>query len=106
MSTSEKADMVIRLLGDESISLETVEAYLSFAESAIIAHKYANVSNKPTEFPSSLEPVQIQAVIAGLSMSGAENQLSHTENGISRTFKYSDMLQYIQRNVPAYVGVF
>lgn len=106
MTMSERANMIMKLLGDGSETLEKVEAYLSFAEQAILAHKYAYVANQPKEFPAALEPILIQAVIAGLSMSGAENQLSHSENGISRSFKYSDMLQYIQRNVPACVGVF
>lgn len=49
--------------------------------------------------------VQIMACMAGYGISGAEGQLSHSENGISRTWKYSDMVQYIHDNIPAYCGV-
>ena len=46
------------------------------------------------------------AVLAGYNMIGAENQTSHTENNISRAFKYSDMLDYIRNNVFAKAVVY
>lgn len=49
--------------------------------------------------------VQIMACVAGYGLSGAENQTAHSENGISRTFKYEDMVAYIRSHVPAYCGV-
>lgn len=42
---------------------------------------------------------QINAVIAGYSISGAEGEVTHSENGISRTFKYEDMVNYIRSHV-------
>jgi hypothetical protein len=49
--------------------------------------------------------VQIMACVAGYGLSGAENQTSHNENGIQRSFKHSDMIDYIHAHVLRYVGV-
>lgn len=105
MTNDEKIELIMPLLDDDSISGEKIEAYLTLAEKALISHRYAHSSQKVTEVPEEYEYVQIQAVIVGLGLSGAEGQKSHSENGISRAFKYSDMVDYIHRNVPAYVGV-
>ena len=105
MTTDQKVDLIMQLLDDDSISGAKIEAYLTLAEKAILSHRYANSTQKPTQVPEEFEHVQIQAVINGLGISGAEGQMSHSENGISRTFKYADMISYIHANVPAYVGV-
>jgi len=49
--------------------------------------------------------VQIMACVAGYSISGAENETSHSENGIQRSFRYSDIVDYIRAHVPAIAGV-
>ena len=105
MTLDEKVDLIMPLLDDDSISGAKIEAYLTLAEKALLSHRYAHSSNKPTAVPEEYEYVQIQAVVNGLGISGAEGQTAHSENGISRTFKYSDMIDYIHRNVPAFVGV-
>lgn len=47
----------------------------------------------------------VQACVVGYGLKGAEGQIGHGENGISRQFRYSDVSDYIHKNVPAYVGV-
>lgn len=105
MTLNEKIDHIMLLLDDDSISGEKIEAYLTLAEKAILSHRYGRSPKNVTVVPEEYEYVQIQAVIVGLSISGAEGQTSHSENGISRIFKYPEMVDYIHRNVPAYVGV-
>lgn len=80
--------------------------YLSLAKSEILSWLYsgktpANVSDVPERYI----PTQIMAVVAGYGLMGAENQTAHSENSINRTFKYSDMLQYIKSNTIPYVQV-
>lgn len=105
MTLDEKIDLIMPLLDDDSISGEKIEAYLTLAEKAILSRRNANSGKKLTSVPEEFEYIQIQAVINGLGISGAEGQTAHSENGISRTFKYADMIDYIHRNVPEYVGV-
>lgn len=68
-------------------------------EGEIITIKYSE--NALAEF----DTVMILSVIAGYGLKGIENQTSSTENGITRQFKYTDMVQYIRGNVPSHIGV-
>jgi hypothetical protein len=54
---------------------------------------------------SQYDTLQIMACMAGYNLIGTENQTAHSEDGISRTFKYSDMLSYIHSNLAAYCGI-
>jgi hypothetical protein len=47
--------------------------------------------------------VAIQACVVGYGISGAEGQLTHSENGISRSFEVSNMIDYIHKHVPPYL---
>lgn len=105
MTQDEKLNMLIALLdrGDETGKLST---YLQMAEKEILSWRYSFSENKPKSVPEEYEMIQIQAVIAGFSISGAENQTQHSENGINRMFKYPDMIAYIHSNVLPIVGVY
>lgn len=105
MTDQEKLSMLKTFLDINDTSQDaTLTVYLSAAKQEIIAWHYApntTVSAVPTE----LEMTQIQAVMAGYNIRGAENQTVHNENGINRTFKYSDMVLYIHNNVPGFAKV-
>lgn len=106
MTTTEKVEMVMALLGETDSSLESrVEVYLTAAAKEIIAWRFSYAGKTVEEVPAEYEMTQIHAVVAGYTLSGAENQTFHNENGIQRTFKYSDMLDYIRAHVVPKVGV-
>lgn len=80
--------------------------YLSDAKKEILNWLYSgNIPSTVTDVPTEYEPTQIQACIAGFNLIGAENQTAHNENGINRSFVYSDMVKYIRANVISYVEV-
>lgn len=106
MTVDEKIDMVELMLDDPTISSDKIEAYLTAAEKEILAWRYSYSKQVVSEVPAEYEMTQIHAVIAGLSISGAENQTQHSENGINRMFKYPDMVAYIRSNVAPIAGVF
>lgn len=106
MTITEKVEMVMALLGETGSALEEkIEVYLKAAAKEIIAWRYSYTGNSVEEVPEEYEMTQIHAVIAGYTLSGAENQTLHSENGVQRTFKYSDMLSYIRAHVIPKVGV-
>ena len=106
MENAEKLEMLMTLLGTSDSKLEdTLEAYLNAAGKEILAWRYSYSSQSVESVPPEYEMTQIYAVIAGYSQSGAEGQMSHSENGIARTFKYPDMLSYIRANVVPLCGV-
>ncbi len=101
MTDTEKLNRLKILLNIGDGSEDTIlTEYLDMAKSEILNWIYAgDIPEDITDVPQRYEQTQIQAVIAGYSISGAEEQTSHTENGIARVFRYSDMLQYIHSHV-------
>ena len=107
MTKDEKLEMLILLTGiTYDVSEEKLEAYLQIAEKEILAWRYSYSSQRPDTVPEEYEMTQIQAVIAGFNLSGAENQTQHSENGIVRSFRYADMLAYIRSHVIPIAGVY
>ena len=106
MTEQEKVSMIVTMLGDCDISIDKIEAYLAAAKNEILAWRYSYSKQTVTEVPAQYEMTQIHAVIAGLGISGAENQMQHSENGITRSFKHPDMVAYIRSNVIPIAGVF
>ena len=106
MTMAEKIEMVMALLSETDSRLEEkIEVYLTASAKEIISWRYSYSSKSVSEVPAEYEMTQIYAVIAGYTLSGAENQTFHNENGIQRTFKYSDMLNYIRAHVVPKAGV-
>ena len=106
MNDSEKLSMIKSMLGFEDASEDKrLTAYLDASKREILAWRYSYSAEAPDEVPAEYEMTQVSAVVAGYSQSGAENQTSHSENGISRTFKYEDMIAYIRSHVIPIVKV-
>jgi Phage QLRG family, putative DNA packaging. len=99
MTTAEKLAMVKSMMGITDTSEDTVITnYLTCAEREILTWRYS-YGTIPESVPVEYEMTQIHAVLAGYNLRGAENQTSHSENGITRSFSYTDMVRYIRNNV-------
>lgn len=106
MTADEKITAINKML-DIKEDNDKLSVYLNFARDEILNKMYA-FDNKPkdiTDVPSKYEQVQIMAVLVGLTVAGAEGQNSHSENGISRSFSYPTMVEYIHKHVMTVVGV-
>lgn len=108
MTETEKLAMLKTLLGvdiSDKSEKDRLDTLLKLAQKEIMSWRYSNKSDMPDKLPEEYETTQIYAVVAGFSMLGAENQTSHSENGISRVFRHADMVHYIRSNVIPFVGV-
>lgn len=110
MDASTKLNYIKTMIGiAESDTSEDalINAYLAMAGQEIIQFKYSlvGVPEGMEEVESEDETTQIFAVVAGYNQRGAENQTSHNENQIYRTFHYTDMLEYIRNHVIPYASV-
>ena len=108
MTDTSKLDNLKILLGIDNDNEDAqLGVYLEMAKTEIMNWLYSSTGQDPTEyaFPERYDWTQINACIAGFNLNGAENQAAHSENGISRTFKYSDMVEYIHAHVFPFVGV-
>ena len=105
MTDAQKLTMIKTLIEDGSGYMpadNTLNAYLSLAQSEILACMYHLIGGVPqdvTEVPAKYETIQIYAVVAGWTHAGAEGQSLSIENGVHRDFVYTDMLDYIHNNV-------
>jgi len=106
MTNEEKLQIVkIKLdipLTDTSCDSELL-VYLNFAKCEILNWMYINkrggIPDDVTDVPTRYEMTQVEAVVVGFSKRGAEGEKIHNENGINRTFKHTDMIEYIHANV-------
>lgn len=110
MTDEEKLETIKTLLDDggELPSDEKLEVYITLAGQELLQWKYHLIGGVPedvTTVPAAEEIKQIYAVVAGYTQAGAEGESAHNENGVTRTFRYSDMLDYIHNNVKAFVRV-
>ena len=87
---------------------EKLYTYITLSGNEILAWKYHLIGGVPdnvTVVPSLDEGTQIYAVVAGYTHAGAEGETDHRENGVTRVFKYTDMIEYIRDHVLPYVRV-
>ena len=108
MTDNEKLAKVKLLLGVTDNTQDNLLAgYLSMAGEEILNWVYTNYPAPPDDaaLPKKYEQVQIQAVITAMTVRGGEGETAHSENGVTRDFKYEDMLAYIHSNVYPYIGL-
>lgn len=110
MDASTKLNYIKTMLGigESDTSMDaTINAYLAMSTQEILWYKYSlvGVPEGQTDVDAEDEVVQIHAILAGYNIRGAENQTSHNENQIYRTFHYTDMVQYIKSNVIPFARV-
>lgn len=80
--------------------------YLGIANEEIIRWEYDLVGLPADAVDTSkYDNVKVFAVIAGLTQHGAEGVSAQSEGSFRREFSQADMLDYIHKNVPPFVGV-
>lgn len=85
------------------ISEDRLVAFLDMAKEEILSWLYnGEIPEGITDVPAKYERVQIHAVVIGIGIIGGTGETAHAESGISRTFKYTDMVDYIHKNVFQY----
>ena len=94
--------------GGDVPSDEKLNVYLAAAKSYILTWRYHLVGGVPedvTDVPTEYQWSQIYAVLAGYTHAGAEGEVRHVENGVTREYRETDMLRYIEANVLALARV-
>lgn len=109
MTDAEKLDLLKTLLeisGTDKDALLT--AHLDVAKREILSCLYLAVGAIPedvTDVPALYEMTQVEAAKKMYQTGGIDGQLSHSEGGISRSYKYATPKDYIHHEVMSYVGV-
>lgn len=103
MTQDEKLTALKATVGT-SDSDEVLSTYLNFAGSKILAKAYP-YQNDVTEVPAQYSYLQVEIAAYLLNKRGAEGQISHTENGVSRSYENGDVPSSMLRSVTPCCGV-
>ena len=102
--TQQEKLMALSIIVGDSESYEVLSTYLDLAKSKIIARAYPYAA-EIKEMPSKYESLQIEIAAYMINKRGAEGQLSHSENGISRTYENADIPESMLKTIVPYCGI-
>mgnify|MGYP003304238217 FL=1 len=108
MTEAEKLTMLRVMVGQANEGEwvdDTLRSYLKIAGNKILNRAYP-YDDTVTEVPSRYGYLQCEIAAYLLNKRGAEGQLSHGENGISRTYESADVPESMIKEVIPRVGVF
>ena len=108
--TAEELIATIKIMISDDYSDDLISAYISQAQTECLNWEYSligipELEEGETRDYSKYDALVIDSVIFALSIRGAEGETQHSENGILRGYKYSDMRQYIHAHLIPYVKV-
>lgn len=91
------------ILGADDSEYELLDAIIDANSKRIISRVYELVGEpEDAVVPYEYRQVLIDACVLEYNMRGAEGQVSHNENGISRGYKYGDASSFIKASVCPY----
>ena len=94
----------IRLGLAQDAETEMLSELLSSAESAIMARRYPFGYSEDAELPTQYEDLQIRIAMDLYNRMGAEGQMSHSENGVQRTYESSWISESLLNEIVPMVG--
>lgn len=81
-------------------------AYLDLAGEAILNRCYPFADHHGEDVPAKYSNLQLDIAVYLFNKRGAEGQLVHSENGISRTYESADVPESMLKRVVPYAGTF
>ena len=99
MIDTEKLEMLKALVGNTSLSDDTLLVYLKMAGNDVIRRCHpSSASIEVHEVPEMYEDIQVQLACNRILKRGAEGQSSMTDNGVTRVYESDTVL--LNRIVP------
>jgi len=100
MTNDEKVEKMITMMNDIALDEETAIVYLDLAKEKLLNHIYP-FERKTNEVPCRYDYQHIELAIALYNLQGVEGQSSHSENGVSRSYRSTEE---ILRAIPKHAG--
>lgn len=95
MTDNEKAEKIIELLSPETVTTEEVLPYVLIAKEIMLNRLYPFCEWDTVSLPPRYDMLHCSATIELWNRRGAEGQISHSENGISRTWANSILSPFL-----------
>ena len=108
MTNPEKITQLKAMLGtqiDENWSDDVLLAYLLLAGRKIINRAYPYSNDDSLVVPTKYEILQCEIAVYLLNKRGAEGEISHSENGISRSYESADIPESMLMEVVPFCSV-
>lgn len=103
MTESEKVTTLKAMVGSSDTD-EVLSTYLKIAERKILAKAYP-YNEDIDEVPSKYQFLQCEVAAYLLNKRGAEGQIQHSENGISRIYENADVPESLLKVVVPNCGI-
>ncbi len=91
-------------IGDDSVKEELLLTYLEDAKGIVLNRRYPFGYPEGTEVEPKYETVQVKIALELFSKQGAEGEVSHSENGISRSYESSFVSSSLLKSIVPKVG--
>lgn len=104
MRDIEKAQIVAKMLEPEEVDETSLLPYIDVAKHIVLTKRYPFGYEIGTEVPSRFEGIQCQVALELWARRGAEGEMAHTENGISRTWASQVISPLLLKLVTPVVG--
>lgn len=88
----------------EEDDVTVLNTYLNLAGAKIVARRYPFAPKKPV--PPEFYDLQVEIAAYLLNKRGAEGQLAHSENGISRTYESASVPESMLKDITPLIGTF
>lgn len=104
MNINEKIDRLRVLVAPDPSSDEVLMELLTQAGDIVLNRRYPLGVPVDATVPEQYASLQIRIALELFSKMGAEGEISHSENGISRTYEAADVSHSLLRQIVPMVG--
>lgn len=101
--TEDEKLITLKAMVGSSDSDEVLSTYLKLAGKTIIARAYP-YNSEIAEVPAQYDTLQCEIAAYMLNKRGAEGQISHSENGITRNYENADVPSSMLKVITPHVG--
>ena len=106
MTNTEKLERLKVLISPDTASMELLSFLLEQAEGIVLNRRYPFGFPENASVPVAYEHIQLQIAVELFSKMGAEGQVNHQEQGVSRAYEAADVSpSLLKRIVPVAGGV-
>ncbi len=99
MTNEEKITRLEVLISPDTAEKELLMVLVEQAEGIVLNRRYPFGSPEGATVPTQYEQIQLQIAVELFSKMGAEGQLSHSENGVSRSWEAADVSPSLLRQI-------
>lgn len=101
MTDAEKLKMLEHLTGETE--QDVLSTYLFLAKGVVLSRAYPYGGSE--EVPTQYDSTQVEIAAYMLNKRGAEGEITHTENGVSRQYEDGDIPPSLLRRIVPMAGV-